>query len=60
MQQNRTSVESMGIPSAQFLASVREALGRGDEPPHDPYAALSDTVEQLESRAVEIRERVAG
>lgn len=49
----------MGIPSAEFLASVREALGRPDEPPPDPYAPLSDTPESLASRALEVRERVA-
>ena len=49
----------MGIHSAQFLASVREALDRPDEPPADPYEPLSDTVEALESRAAEVRERIA-
>ncbi len=50
----------MGIPSAQFLASVREALGREEGPPAEPYAALHDGVSELESTAAAVRERVAG
>ena len=50
----------MGIPSAQFLGLVREALGREEGPPADPYAALQDGFAELESRAAAVRERVAG
>ena len=50
----------MGIPSAQFLTSVREALGRDEGPPADPYAVLRDGFAELELRAVAVRERVAG
>ena len=49
----------MGIPTAEFLASVREALGREDEPPADPYGPLTDELATLENRAAEVRERVA-
>lgn len=51
---------SISIPSAQFLASVREALGREEGPPTDPYAALQDGFSDLESRAAAVRERIAG
>ena len=51
---------NMGIPSADFLASVREALGREDTPPADPYAPLQDDLIQIEQRAAEARRRIAG
>ena len=50
---------NMGIPSAEFLASVRDALERPDEPPLDPYAPLLDDLATLEERASEIRQRIA-
>ena len=50
----------MGIPSADFLATVRDALGREDGPPAEPYAVLSDDLATLESRALEVRERITG
>ncbi len=50
---------SMGIPSSEFLASVREALGREDEPPASPYLALTDELRTLEERAGEVRRRIA-
>lgn len=53
------SAASMGIPSAEFLASVREALGRADEPPTNPYAPLQDDLAALTEQAATVRERVA-
>ena len=50
----------MGIPSGEFLATVRAALGREDAPPAEPYAVLSDDIATLELRALEVRERIAG
>lgn len=50
---------NMGIPSGEFLASVREALGRADEPPANPYAPLLDDLATLEERASAVRQRVA-
>ncbi len=50
----------MGIPSAQFLASVREALGREDGPPAEGYAALQEELAEIEARAAAVRERIAG
>ncbi len=50
----------MGIPSAQFLGLVREALGREEGPPAEPYAALRDGFPELELRAAAVREEIAG
>ena len=54
------AVGPMGIPSGDFLAMVRAALGREDTPPAEPYAPLSDDLATLESQAATVRERVAG
>ena len=51
---------SMGIPSGDFLAMVRAALGREDAAPVEPYAPLSDDLAALESQAEAVRERIAG
>ena len=51
---------SMGIPSEDFLAMVRGALGREDAPPAEPYAPLLDDLAALESQATAVRERIAG
>lgn len=53
------SMVNIGIPTAEFLASVREALGRADEPPASPYAPLQDDLAALTERAETVRERVA-
>ena len=55
-----TTSSNMGIPSADFLASIRRALGRQDEPPPNPYAPLQDDLATLEERASETRRRIAG
>ena len=49
----------MGIPSADFLTSVRKALGREDEPPTNPYAPLLDDLDALQERASAARRRIA-
>ena len=54
------STVNIGIPPAEFLASVREALGREDMPPADPYAPLQDDLIEIERRAAEARRRIAG
>ena len=51
---------SMGIPAAQFLASVREALGRDEGPPPEAYPPLSEDLPELESRAAAVKQRIAG
>jgi L-lactate dehydrogenase complex protein LldG len=51
---------NMGIPSGEFLASVREALGRVDAPPANAYEPLTDDLAALENRATEVRDRIAG
>ena len=51
---------SMGIPSAEFLASVREALGRDEGPPAEPYPRLAEDLSALASQAAAVRNRIAG
>ena len=51
---------NIGIPSSDFLASVREALGREDAPPADPYSPLQEDLIEIERRATEARCRIAG
>ena len=51
---------NFGIPSSDFLASVREALGREDTPPADPYVPLQDSLIEIEQRVAEARHRIAG
>ena len=51
---------TMGIPSAEFLASVREALGRDEGPPAEPYPRLAEDLPALASQAAAVRNRIAG
>ena len=50
---------TLGIPPAQFFASVREALGRDATPPSEPYVHLTEDIATLESQAQAIRDRTA-
>ena len=52
------SEELLGTPKAEFLQSVRQALGRADVPPAEPYPRLTDTVPELEEQASQIRKRL--
>ena len=52
------SGEMLGTPKAEFLKSVREALGRSDVPPAEPYPRLTDTLPELEEQASQIRKRL--
>ena len=52
------SEELLGTTKAEFLQSVRQALGRSDVPPAEPYPRLTDTVPELEEQASEIRKRL--
>jgi len=52
------SDELLGTPKAEFLRSVRDALGRGDVPPAELYPRLTDTVPELEEQATQIRKRL--
>ena len=54
-----TTPEPLGTPKAEFLAGVRQALGRADVPPTEPYPHLTDTTPELEVQAIEIRRRLA-
>ena len=56
---NAAGSASLGIPSARFLASVREALGRPDEPPARPHPPLADDLDAIESAARRVRADVA-
>ena len=49
----------LGTPKAEFLAGVRQALGRADVPPTEPYPRLTDTTSELEVQAIEVRRRLA-
>jgi len=53
-----TTPESLGTPKAEFLAGVRQALGRADVPPAQPYPRLTDTVPEMEEQAAEVRRRL--
>ena len=48
----------LGVPKAEFLRSVREALGREDVPPAEPYPRLTETQAELEDQAAQIRRRL--
>ncbi len=48
----------LGTPKAEFLKSVREALGRNDVPPAEPYPRLTDTLPELEEQSAQIRKRL--
>lgn len=50
----------MGIPSAQFLATVRDALGREVGEPVKPYHRLQEDLAAVETQASEVRERLQG
>jgi L-lactate dehydrogenase complex protein LldG len=50
---------SQGIPKEQFLALVRQALGRAEGPPEPPYPSLAEDVAALETQAAQIRRRSA-
>jgi len=51
-------LDSLGTPKAEFLASVRQSLGREDVPPAEVYPRLTDTVGELEEQAAQLRRRV--
>jgi len=48
-----------GIPKEEFLRSVRESLGRENAPPAQPYRRLTETTEDLERQASEVRQRIS-
>ena len=51
------AADTSGIPGtgkAEFLRSVREALGRAEGPPQDPYHRLEESLDDLEARAAEL------
>ena len=51
---------TLGIPPAQFFASVREALGRDANPPSEPEPIhLAEDIATLESQAQAIRDLTA-
>lgn len=56
---NPSTPSGMGVPSARFLAMVRDALGRNDGPPDAAYPPLSADLADLEAQAAAVRKRVA-
>lgn len=53
------SSAALGTPKAEFLQSVRQALGRSEGPPLQPYPRLTESVADLEELATQVRRRVA-
>ncbi|CAI8018037.1 Lactate utilization protein C [Geodia barretti] len=47
-----------GRPKAEFLRSVRDALGRVEGPPEHPYHRLEEELDTLEERATELETRL--
>ena len=47
-----------GTGKAEFLRSVREALGRTEGPPPEPYHRLEESLADLEARAAELETRL--
>ena len=54
-----TTPESLGTPKSEFLDGVRQALGRANIPPSEPYPRLTETIPELEQQAAEVRSRLA-
>ena len=52
-------IGNMGIPSAQFMETVRAALGRQSGPPDEPYDVLVRELPELEARVEDVRARIA-
>ena len=50
---------TLGIPSANFLESVRRALGRAAGPPAEPYIHLVEDAAGLREQAADVRRRIA-
>jgi len=48
-----------GTPKAEFLQSVRQALGRSEGPPVPAYPRLTESVADLEEQAAEVRRRLS-
>ena len=51
--------EVLGTPPEQFIASVREALGRKAGPPERPYARMEEELASVEERAEATLERLS-
>ena len=51
--------QTPGTPPEQFIASVREALGRRSGPPEQPYARMQEKRDSVEERGRATLERVA-
>jgi len=52
------SESPLGTPKAEFLHSVRQALGRGEGPPVQAYPRLAESVAELEEQATQMRRRL--
>ena len=48
----------LGTPKAEFLQSVRQALGRAEGPPDQTYPQLAESVAELEEQAAQVRRRL--
>ena len=51
--------ETLGTPPEQFIASVREALGRKAGPPERPYARILEKQASVEERERAMQERLS-
>ena len=54
-----TNPNNLGVPSRQFLDSVRRALGRPNASPAEPYPPLADDAAALREQAAAVRQRIA-
>ena len=53
------SSQSMpGTPKAEFLQSVRDALGRENVPPSEAYPRLTETPSELEQQVAQMRQHI--
>ena len=52
------SESPLGTPKAEFLQSVRQALGRVEGPPAQAYPRLAESVAELEDQAAQMRRRL--
>ena len=48
----------LGTPKAEFLHSVRQALGRSEGPPGQTYPRLAESIAELEEQASQMRRRL--
>ena len=50
---------NLGTPKEVFLQAIQTALGKSDRQPTDPYAPLTQTLQQLEEELFSLRQYLA-